>query len=285
MNNIISIIIPTFNRANSLPYAVKSVLEQTAPNWELVIVDDGSTDDTQKILKEYLGKERINYHFQENSGVSIARNKGVELSRGDYVIFLDSDDHFYPDLISNLNEIKFENYDLICWQVSKIIDGKPSLWKPQKLEKIYNNIIASFLAGSICYKKDLLLKVGGFDPEMNFGENYELGIRISNLPGLRTKVIHQPFLVYSINSTDRTSSTNFNKTSSNLRLLRKHNDLYKKDRLSLSRLLYQVGFLYESRGKSALALSYYKRAVKIRPIYFKAFLKTFYLGITSFFKN
>lgn len=285
MNSTISIIIPTYNRAHVLPIAVQSVLEQTATSWELVIVDDGSTDDTRQVLKKYLLDERVNYHFQKHAGVSVARNKGVELSRGDHIIFLDSDDRFYPELISNLNENKFKNYDLICWQVFKKIDGQSSIWKPKKLEKIYHNLVASFLAGSICYKKNLFLKVGGFDPEMSFGENYELGIRISNLPGLKTKTIHQPFLLYSIESDNRTSSTNVKKITSNLRLLEKHRELYSKDPLSLARLQYQLGFLFEKEGEDQEALIYYKKAFYTRPGYIKALLKTICLGLNFFYKE
>lgn len=285
MNSTISIIIPAYNRAHVLPIAVQSVLGQTATNWELVIVDDGSTDNTRQVLKKFLLDERVNYHFQEHAGVSVARNTGVEMSRGDYLIFLDSDDRFYPELISNLNENKFKNYDLISWQVFKKVDGKSSIWKPQKLEKIFNNIVASFLAGSICYKRDLLLKVGGFDPEMSFGENYELGMRISNLPGLRTKIIHQPFLIYSIESNNRTSSTNIKKITSNLRLLHKHQELYKKDSVSHARLQYQIGFLFENEGEDQDALIYFKKALFTRPLYLKALLKTIYLELKLFYKQ
>lgn len=285
MNSTISIIIPTFNRAHILPDAVQSVLEQTASNWELVIVDDGSTDDTMQVLKKYLLDERVTYYFQEYAGVSVARNKGVELSRGDYIIFLDSDDRFYPELISNLNENKFRNYDLICWQVFKRIDGKSFIWKPQKLEKVFDNIIASFLAGSICYKKNLFFQVGGFDPGMSFGENYELGIRISNLPGLKTKIIQQPFLIYSIESNNRTSTTNIKKITSNLRLLHKHKELYNKDSVSHARLQYQIGFLFEKQGEIKEALTYYKRAFYTRPKYLKALVKTIFLRLMLFTKT
>lgn len=285
MNNLISIIIPTHNRAHSLPKAIQSVVTQSAGNWELIIIDDGSTDETKKVIQEYLIDERIIYDYQQNAGVSVARNKGVELSRGEYVIFLDSDDKFLPGLLTRLNEEDYTQYDLICWEVSKLINGKPSIWKPEKLEMIYNNITATFLAGSVCYRKDLFLKAGGFDPEMTFGENYELGIRISNLPGLRTKIIHQPFLVYTIKTNNRTSNTNDKKIKSNLTLLHKHQELYKKDSVSYARLQYQIGFLFENEGEDQDALIYFKKALFTRPLYLKALLKTIYLELKLFYKQ
>lgn len=278
MTDIISIIIPSFNRAHSLPNAIRSVLDQAAGNWELIIVDDGSTDDTRQVISKFLVDERIKYFFQENSGASAARNKGVELSRGDYIIFLDSDDWFLPGLISELNEVNYARYDLICWQVSKLIDGKSSVWKPQKLEKIYNNITATFLAGSICYKKVVLLAAGGFDPEMSFGENYELGIRIGNLDKLKIKILNESFLVYSIQTQNRTSDSIPNKLKSNRYLLTRHKEKYEKDLYSHSRLKYQIAYLNERSGNIEKALKLYREAWNIKPLYLKAFLKTLWLG-------
>ena len=88
----ISVIIPTYNRADLLPLTIESVMAQTMPDWELIIVDDGSTDETATVLAPFLQDERIRYIRQENAGRSAARNHGARLARGDYFYFLDSDD-------------------------------------------------------------------------------------------------------------------------------------------------------------------------------------------------
>lgn len=280
MDKIISIIIPTYNRAHTLPDAIQSVLNQSAGNWELIIVDDGSTDDTSQVVSNFLVDERVKFYFQENKGVSAARNKGVELSCGDYVIFLDSDDRFLPGLIFRLNEVDYTCYDLICWQVSKVIDGKYSIWKPKKLERIYNHITATFLAGSICYKKDILIEVGGFDPQMSFGENYELGIRIGHIENLNIIILNESFLFYSIQTKNRTSDSIYNKQNSNTHLLTKHKKKYERDPYSFSRLKYQMAYLNERSGNKGEALKFYREAWNIEPLYLKAFLKTLWLSIT-----
>ena len=95
-----SIIIPTYNRRTMLQRAVESVLAQRYTNWELVIVDDGSTDDTRDYIVD-LNHDRINYNYQENKGRSSARNKGFKIAKGSYVCFLDSDD----ELLSNYLEV------------------------------------------------------------------------------------------------------------------------------------------------------------------------------------
>ena len=98
-----SIITPTFNRGHILPRAIKSVLNQTFKDWELIIVDDGSTDNTSEIVKEFLRDKRIKYiKLERNQGVGKARNKGIELSTGKFIIPLDSDNVL---LKKALNEI------------------------------------------------------------------------------------------------------------------------------------------------------------------------------------
>jgi glycosyltransferase involved in cell wall biosynthesis len=93
MKSLVSIIIPTYNRANLIGETLDSVLAQTYTNWECIIVDDGSTDNTQEVAKKWVDKDsRFNYWYKENAGVSSARNLGFEKSYGDFIVFLDSDD-------------------------------------------------------------------------------------------------------------------------------------------------------------------------------------------------
>ena len=93
---LFSIVIPTYNRTNTLPRAVNSVLTQTYKNFELIIVDDGSTDDTEAVVRD-IEDSRIRYFKKENEERNIARNFGIDHAQGDYVCFLDSDDYYYPN--------------------------------------------------------------------------------------------------------------------------------------------------------------------------------------------
>lgn len=98
---MISVIIPAYNAQNFISDAINSVLAQSNPNWELIIVDDGSTDDTFKIITEFSQKdERIKIFSQPNSGPSAARKKGVEKAHADWITFLDSDDLLLKDAIN-----------------------------------------------------------------------------------------------------------------------------------------------------------------------------------------
>lgn len=94
---LVSVIIPTFNRARVLCRALDSVQAQTYTNWEAVVIDDGSTDDTaQVVTNRYSRDQRVRYLYQSNGGVSSARNRGLSLAQGDYIAFLDSDDTWEP---------------------------------------------------------------------------------------------------------------------------------------------------------------------------------------------
>ena len=268
-----SIIIPTYNRAQELSVAISSVLRQSSDNWNLLIIDDGSIDNTREKIQKYLYSDKIIYKYQKHSGVSSARNCGIELSETDYIIFLDSDDELNPNLIRDLSETDFYNYDLIFWEVEKKIGDKTVILKPKRLEEIYNGLVGIFLSGSVCYRKKSLEKAGGFDSNLKFGENYELAMRIAQLPELNTLILNQIYLKYNLNENFRSNSEPKTKLDSLEYLLTKHEEIYLKDPLSHSRLLYQIGYLNERLGDKRQAIRFYKRALNERPFYIKPLLK------------
>ena len=99
MKNLVSIIIPTYNNADTISRAVNSCINQTYKNIEIIVIDDGSTDNTKEVLNRYSSDERFKYIYQENQERSAARNHGLDVSKGEYIQFLDSDDEIYPTKI------------------------------------------------------------------------------------------------------------------------------------------------------------------------------------------
>jgi len=279
MIDFVSIIIPTFNRASIIGKAIQSVLDQSLPRWELIIIDDGSTDDTLNTIEAYLEDKRIKYFYQQNQGVSVARNLGVKKSIGNHLIFLDSDDFFFSYLLQNLNEAKFWDYDLICWQVLKIIDGKKSIWKPKRLSGMYNHITASFLAGSICYRKDLFYKAGGYDPKMTNGQNYELGMRVSQRKDLKIKVLNKIFLQYEPKNSARSINSIKTVLISYFYQYKKHKLNYDKNPKAKAELYYIFGFGLQKVHKKTAALTQYKNSLRTNPWRLKPYVKVLYLYI------
>jgi len=98
---MISVIIPTYNKRNTLPRAINSVLNQTLQDFEIIVVDDGSTDDTAELFEKDFKNDRIRFdRLSNNQGVHVARNRGIELARSDLLVFLDSDDELLPDALA-----------------------------------------------------------------------------------------------------------------------------------------------------------------------------------------
>lgn len=151
----VSIIMPAYNVENTIGRAIDSVLKQTYKEIELVIIDDGSTDKTVDIIHHYKSRDsRIKYVTIQNSGVSIARNLGIEMASGDYLMFLDSDDFFSHEAVSNLLKISIEHSaDMVSGSYKKIEPDKEfdentwlkaGVYTKDKLEKeIYPNLFSS----------------------------------------------------------------------------------------------------------------------------------------------
>lgn len=123
--DLVSIIMPAYNCSDYIRETLESVLAQTYKNWELIIVDDCSTDNTAEIIKEYQERDtRIKYYkLSKNSGAAIARNKAIDVSKGKYMAFLDSDDIWFSEkLIKQIKFMKENKYDFTCTSYTKIDD-------------------------------------------------------------------------------------------------------------------------------------------------------------------
>lgn len=177
-----SIIIPTFNRATFLPRAIESVLAQTYTDWELIIVDDGSTDNTKDVVSKY-EDNRIRYIYQQNAERSAARNNGIAKATGDYVCFLDSDNQMFPNrlqLLANSISAKACYYTGIEYRnetkSSSIIKGGKEYTFPINKDELIQAIIAT---PQICCATPILRK-HQFNPLLSVGEDMELLFRITD---------------------------------------------------------------------------------------------------------
>lgn len=180
---LISIIIPTFNNRELLSKCVESIIAQTVDNYEILIIDDGSSDGTNQSIKKYLNKN-IKYFYKNNSGVSSSRNYGIKVSKGDYIVFVDSDDYCDESLLEEAyNIFKSKNVDWVIYGYSIIAN------KTIKIN-VENNILVrdkddikrniklieekSLIASpwTSMYKSDIIKKNKiFFDEELNYGED------------------------------------------------------------------------------------------------------------------
>jgi len=206
LKTLVSIIIPCYNAEKYIAETIQSVINQTYSNWELIIVNDGSTDNSVTIVNQLLENDnRLQLINKPNSGVSDTRNKGLEVASGELVTFLDADDVWH---ITNLEKkVKFftsTDYDVV-YSYCQMIDEQS---KPiDKILKGENNLkIADFLSlkanyntapSGIVFKKEVLHKIGGFD--VNLSNNADQDILIQSLAnGFKIGVISEVLWNYRI---------------------------------------------------------------------------------------
>ena len=160
---LISILLSTYNRAEYLPQAIESVLAQTYSAWQLIISDDGSSDDTWNILQPYLKDPRIFYLYHSNVKLSRSRNMAAQQALGEFYAILDSDDWYDPQHLSrNLDFLTKQNLDL-CF--AKVILHGPAdaAWVPDKRDRSQKiHLHDCPVAGTLFFKADLFQELKGF---------------------------------------------------------------------------------------------------------------------------
>jgi glycosyltransferase involved in cell wall biosynthesis len=165
-----SVVVCTYNRADSVGAALDSLLAQTETDWECIIVDDGSTDDTAALLRTYTARsERFRLLYHSNRGQALSRNAGILASCGLFVTFLDSDDQYAPEHLSIRKQILCENTDVEFLYGGMDITGYPyvpDLENPGRMIHIGECIVA----GTIVVRRNTAIQLGGF-PNVAFGDD------------------------------------------------------------------------------------------------------------------
>jgi len=202
----ISVLIPTYNRADFLKKAIMSIRFPSHLSVEIIVVDDGSTDNTREIINGI--SESIRYVYQDNRGVSCARNLAFRISRGRYIVMLDSDDEFLPNALERLSSILDNRRDVdfvygdgwICDKEGRIT-GKWSEYWQEPFDTLLENVVVHNclpLIRSAMIRRSLLEQTEGpFDEEMIGYEDWDLAIRLAGM-GCRVFHIDEPISKYRI---------------------------------------------------------------------------------------
>lgn len=177
---VFTVVIPAYNGARIVRRAVDSVLRQTFPDLELIVVDDGSIDGTLEVLSGY-DDARLSLLRQEHVGVSSARNHGASRARGRFLTFLDSDDVAEPTWLEQLGRRLLAGADVVCCGLSFVDDdGREVTATPHDLGPLFHHRQGQFLAGTYAMRTELFHHVGGFDSQLAFSENTELAMRLAS---------------------------------------------------------------------------------------------------------
>jgi glycosyltransferase involved in cell wall biosynthesis len=189
---LVSVIVPTYNRAGIIRETIENIFEQTYTNIELIIVDDGSTDDTQRILRSY--GQRIQWIAQNNAGPAAARNRGLQLARGEIIAFQDSDDAWHPTKIERqVSLLQRAGESAVCCICNSFVHSYGTVklsfdrapLNPPIEEGIWLNPAEMFATRFVLFnqaaaiRRNVLERIGGFDESLRLLEDLDLALRVS----------------------------------------------------------------------------------------------------------
>ena len=224
----ISVIIPCYKQAEFLPETLDSLLQQTYQNWEAIIVNDGSPDNTEEVALRYMQKDnRISYLPQKNQGVSAARNNGIRQAQGEFILPLDADDWIKPTYLEKAVKVFTEHPEtslVYCLWCNDYEDIYPSPKFAGYKSLLVNNAIFC----SAIYRKSDCLAAGGYDTEMKWGlEDWEFYIRLLDEQSVVVQ-IQEPLFFYRIKETSRNTTANQHLHELHQAIYSKHADAYGK---------------------------------------------------------
>jgi len=239
MDNLkVSVIIPVYNSQNSIFNALNSIKEQTYSNIEVIIINDGSSDESNNVIKEFIRNNSemdIKYIIQENSGVSISRNNGILISKGEFIAFLDSDDKWEPNKLQEQIDI-FNSNNQICLIGTKVYTSK--MIRKEMIGDIdeinfYKLLFKNyFVTSSVLIRRKVLDTVGLFIPNQNYSEDFNLWLRIAY--HFKCVVLNKQLTYYDINNTGLSSKLFRMEFSELLNFL----DLYKSRKINIFTLVF-----------------------------------------------
>jgi len=274
-----SIILPTFNRAHLLDTTIGSVLKQTFDDWELIVIDDGSKDNTKEVV-ERIGDKRIRYIFQENAERCVARNNGIRNAKGEFICFIDSDDQYLPHHLETLYKSIHENNKKIGFYVTNVIrlhNGVQTKVPFDDASKYINAVCfvlmakESIILARVSIHRDIL-KLEKFDEVRNItiGEDMDLYVRIlSKFPLFQ---INHHTVIYYLHE-DNSTNLKYNHYKIQLKALKNIFRFDKKNRLipknirkkKLSRCYSGIARFYEFRKEWIAMTKYYLASIACDP--------------------
>ena len=276
----VSVIIPTYNRAHLIGRAIKSVLNQTYQDFELIIVDDGSTDNIEDIIRQFQEKDkRIKYiKHDKNKGASAARNTGIKNSKGKYIAFQDSDDEWFPNKLEKQMKIfkkESPNLGIVYTGFYRIKDSEKKYIPSHEIVKKEGSIYEELLKGnfittqSILVRKECFKKVGIFDENLPRLQDWELVMRLSKYYDF--ECIDEPLLISYYTSDSITANHKALIEALEL-ILTKHYKNFNNYKEILSRHYFSLGSILYLDGDLINGRRYFIKAIKKYPLNIKYLL-------------
>ena len=284
----ISIITPTYNRSLLIPRMINSVLNQSYQSWELIIIDDGSSDNTREIVEAF-DDNRIKYYYTENSGAADSRNVGVKYAQSEYIIFLDSDDEVKSHWLGTLSsKIGMESSIVCCgYELRDHLGNFLGKNLPKNLGPLFNNYVASFLSGTMLLKKEWFLYAGGFDtdlPSMQHSEFFMRLIGVLEEKNIKIINIFEPLAIVHGHKGEKIRLDLDAIFIGNKLTLEKHADRFLKNKEMHFNYLSVAAVSAIKTNRIGEGKKYLIKALKIRPLHYKSYVRLI-AGYTPFIRN
>jgi len=274
-----SVIIPTYNRAHIIGQALDSVISQSCQDFEILVIDDGSTDDTPKVLQQY--SHRIRYFKQPNSGPAAARNRGTIESRGEYIAFLDSDDQWYPDKLAKMDKAIGAHPDMgLYYSDFRVVNKQHNYTRDIHSRHIVGSgyhqlLLGDFIGTSTVVVKRYCFEVcGPFYGPLFCSEDYDMWIRIAKqFPIVHVPAVLVEYIFQSSGSLLASPRTLGSQRVVIERALEADPRLSHGQRSQIeARLCYREGVTYLQFGKKAEAVFCFSKAIRLAPFFFKSYI-------------
>ena len=278
----VSVIIPTYNRAHLVGRAIRSVLNQTYQDFEIIVVDDGSTDNTEEVVKSFIDP-RIRYiRHEKNKGAAAARNTGIKAAKGKFIAFQDSDDEWLPEKLQKQMKV-FENapprVGVVYTDMWRLRGGERRYWHSPAIRPedgiVYKQALDRVMGIGIqtaVIKRECFAKIGMLDEQLPRFIDLELFVRLSKCYYFYH--INEPLVNYYDTGKSISSNTTALVTAYELLFEKYSYDIVGSKR-SLAKHLYSLGNVLCQSGRVAQGREYLFRAVKSYPLNIKYLVAAF----------
>lgn len=262
-NDLVSIIIPTFNRKDTILKSLQSILNQTHKNIEVIIVDDGSTDETYRLFEKQTDK-RINfYRYEKNQGACYARNYGFSKSNGVYIAFHDSDDEWVPSkLEEQLHELKKNNYDFIFCGMTRIKGNNKYYFPMTKFNEngdvLHQQLMQNHISTQTMLMKREVLEKVNFDITFKRFQDWDFSLQVI-LNNFKIGYLEEPLVISEVQK--NSISANIKTSLAYEHLYEKYKDLYNNNKELLAVINANIASGYRHIDKKKCR-QYLKKSLK-----------------------
>jgi glycosyltransferase involved in cell wall biosynthesis len=277
---MITIITPTYNREVLVQQTIRSILGQTYTNWELIIVDDGSTDNTEQVIQPYLADSRIKYLKKPHSGQADSLNQGARLATGDFITFLDSDDEAYVTWLQVVQHHLMEDTGIACVGAARKFPDGSLIPEGMKEFRFFGEVFhLKFTCGSLFIRRTVFGEIGGYDASLKSSIQTDLGYRLLvylRNSGLKAVTINEHLVQINIHEGERIRTNWKKRKEGGIQFIEKHyRFIYENDPKEIANIYSTIAFSsYKLRNRME-SVRFLVKAIRHHPLGLVNYMRVF----------